>query len=213
MTDHKYIEPELGEDIFTCPHCWAISHQKWHDLYYNTTNWYNWVQWWQLCKCECCKDFSIRKWEDMIYPFMSIAPLPHEDMPNDVKELYEEASNISSLSPRAAAALLRVCLEKLTIHLWESEWNLNTRIWNLQKKWLPEKVIKWLDILRINANEWWSHAWLIDLTWKDNQEIVWKLFWLVNYIVEKVITENKEIDLMFDKLPEDKKKWIENRDK
>jgi len=53
----------------------------------------------------------------MIHPRKLTAPIPHSDMPDDVKEIYEEARNISDISPRAAAALLRVALEKLTFHL------------------------------------------------------------------------------------------------
>lgn len=148
----------------------------------------------------------------MLYPSASNIPMPHSDMPESVKELYNEAREIACKSARAAAALLRVALEKLTEELWETKWNLNTRIGNLQKQWLPEKVIKSLDILRITANEWGSHAGQIDLTWADNSDIVVKLFKLLNFIVEKTITENNEIDELFDNLPEDKKKGIENRD-
>lgn len=138
--------------------------------------------------------------------------MPYLDMPDAVKELYNEAREIAWKSPRAAAALLRVALEKLTEELWETTWNLNTRIRNLQKQGLSEKVIKSLDILRITANEWGSHAGQIDLTWADNSDVVIKLFKLLNFIVEKTITENNEIDELFDLLPEDKKKGIENRD-
>jgi len=53
----------------------------------------------------------------MIRPNVSNAPLPHEDMPDDVKEIYEEARQVSVFSQRAAAALLRVSLEKLTAFL------------------------------------------------------------------------------------------------
>ncbi|MBQ7074264.1 hypothetical protein IJM86_04305 [bacterium] len=53
----------------------------------------------------------------MIRPNVSPAPLPNEDMPSDVKEIYEEARQVSAFSPRAAAALLRVSLEKLTANL------------------------------------------------------------------------------------------------
>ena len=164
--------------------------------------------------CAKCENYAIWNKDSkiMIRPNVSPAPLPNEDMPSDVKEIYEEARQVSAFSPRAATALLRVSLEKLTANLWETEWNLNTRIWNLNKKWLPEKVIQSLDILRITANEWWSHAWEIDLTWADNQEIVNGLFFLVNFIVEKVISDNKKIDEMYANLPEDKIKWIKNRD-
>ncbi|MBB1578956.1 MAG: DUF4145 domain-containing protein [candidate division SR1 bacterium] len=138
--------------------------------------------------------------------------MPYLDMPDAVKELYNEAREIAGKSPRAAAALLRVALEKLTEELGETTGNLNTRIRNLQKQGLSEKVIKSLDILRITANEGGSHAGQIDLTGADNSDVVIKLFKLLNFIVEKTITENNEIDELFDLLPEDKKKGIENRD-
>lgn len=149
----------------------------------------------------------------MIFPSGSNIPMPHTDMPESVKEIYNEAREIAWQSPRAAAALLRLALEKLTEELWETEWKINTRIGNLKKKWLPEKAIQALDIVRITANEWGSHLGQIDLTGADNAEIVNKLFFLLNFIVEHVITVNNELDAMYDALPEDKKKGIENRDK
>ena len=212
MTDKNYITPQYELDWFNCPHCWAYSHQTRHDMWY----WKWQIQWLNLKISICAKCEFYCIWdtikEKMIRPNKSTAPIPNEDMPEDVKELYEEARQVSPLSPRAAAALLRVSLEKLTAHLWETEWKLNTRIWNLKKQWLPESVIESLDILRITANEWWSHSWEIDLTWADNQDTVNKLFFLVNFIVEKTITEPKEIAQMYWELPEDKIKWIQNRD-
>ena len=212
MTNKDYVSPEYELDWFNCPHCWAYAHNTWYNIWYRDEK-INWLNL-KISICAKCKNYDIRN-EDkqiMIRPNVSTAPLPHEDMPNDVKELYEEARLISGLSPRAAAALLRVSLERLTAFLWESKWKLNTRIWNLSKKWLPKKVIQSLDILRVTANEWWSHSWEIDLTWKDNQETVNKLFFLVNFIVEKTISEPKAIEDMYWNLPEDKIKWIQNRD-
>lgn len=212
MTDKNYVAPLYNLDWFNCPHCWAFSHHKWYDIWYWMAG-FNRLDL-NISICVKCEKYCIwsREKEEMIRPNVVTAPLPNEDMPDDVKELYEEARQISSLSPRAAAALLRVSLEKLTAFLWETEWKLNTRIWNLKKQWLPEKVIQSLDILRITANEWWSHSWEIDLTWEDNQEIVNGLFFLVNFIVEKVISDNKRVDEMYSLLPEDKVKWIKNRD-
>lgn len=40
---------------------------------------------------------------------------PNEYMPNDLKEIYNEARSISNLSPRSASALLRYLLEQLFI--------------------------------------------------------------------------------------------------
>jgi hypothetical protein len=104
-------------------------------------------------------------------------------------------------------------LEKLTEHLGESKGKLNTRIGNLKKQGLPEDVIKSLDIVRVTANEGGSHAGEIDLSNKDNSEIVDKLFFLVNFIVEKTITDQKNIKELFKGLPKNKKEGIKNRDK
>lgn len=208
----KYVAPEYESTAFHCPYCNVFAQQIWCHLIYR----HKWndsrLSGWETSKCDHCWEFSIRKGKELIYPTVSVIVMPHLDMPDTVKELYNEAREIAWKSPRAAAALLRVALEKLTEALWETEWNLNTRIWKLQKQGLSEKVIKSLDILRITANEWGSHAGQIDLTWADNSDVVIKLFKLLNFIVEKTITENNEIDELFDLLPEDKKKGIENRD-
>ena len=49
----------------------------------------------------------------MLIPANSTAPMPNVDMPKCVKELYEEARGIVNKSPRGAAALLRLALDKL----------------------------------------------------------------------------------------------------
>lgn len=149
----------------------------------------------------------------MIFPSGSNIPMPHTDMSESVKEIYTEARDIAWKSPRAAAALLRLALEKLTEELGETEWALNTRIGNLKKKWLPERAIQALDIVRITANEWASHLGQIDLTGSDNAEIVNQLFFLLNFIVEHVITVNNQLDAMYANLPPDKKQGIVDRDK
>jgi len=134
-------------------------------------------------------------------------------MPESVKELYEEARNVSDDSPRAAAALLRVSLEKLTEELGESKGSLDQRIGNLNKKGLPQKVIQSLDVVRIFANEGGSHSGEIDLSGQDNTDIVNKLFKLVNFIVEKTISENKQIEDIYGEIPKNKIEGIKNRDK
>ena len=117
------------------------------------------------------------------------------------------------MSSSAAAAILRVALEKLTEVLGQTEGNLNTRIKNLKNQGLPKKVIDSLDIIRITANEGGAHSGQIDLTGKDGLEIVLKLFWLVNFIVEKTISEPQQINEWHNDLPEDKKQGIKNRGK
>ena len=208
----KYVAPEYESTAFHCPYCNVFAQQIWCRLIYR----HKWndgrLSGWETSKCDHCWEFSIRKGEELIYPTVSVIVMPHLDMPDTVKELYNEAREIASKSPRAAAALLRLALEKLTEELWETDWKLNTRIGNLKKKWLPEKAIQALDIVRITANEWGSHLGQIDLTGSDNAALVNQLFFLLNFIVEHVITVNNQLDAMYASLPEDKKKGIENRD-
>ena len=203
MTANAYKPPKHDGHNFHCPHCNVLAYQRWVST--NITNL-------DVAVCENCDEYSIWHDEKMIYPLVSTVPLPNEDMPQDVKEIYQEASNIESFSPRATAALLRVALEKLTDHLGEKQGNLNKRIGNLQKKGLPQKVIQSLDIVRITANEGGAHAGQIDLGGEDNKDIVSKLFQLVNFVVEKTISDQKQIKEMFSDLPEDKKQGIKNRD-
>jgi hypothetical protein len=76
-------------------------------------------------------------------------------------------------------------------------------------KGLPERIQKALDIVRVVGNES-VHPGQIDLN--DNPVITAKLFELINIIADKMITEPKEIDQLFNGLPEGKKEAIQKRD-
>ncbi len=218
MKNDNYTPPKFKEDSFNCPYCNAYAYQDWFNLCYRMPEKYHYLldefnDQSQASICSKCKKSAI--WSGrgkMLVPIRGTAPLAAENMPEDVKEIFEEARQVQPFSPRGAAALLRVCLEKLCAHLGEGKGTLNEKIKRLKEKGLPEKVIQSLDIIRINANEGGSHAGLIDLTGEDNTEIVDKLFFLVNFIVEKTITEPKEIENAFERLPSNKKDGIANRD-
>lgn len=200
--------PQHEKKAFICPHCNAYAQQNWS---WHQLNNHKYISF-SICS-HCFKEaIWVDQTKRMVYPNIISAPIAHEDMPEDIKVIYDEAREVSSISPRASAALLRVALEKLTAHLGETSGTLNARIKKLKDKGLPSRVIDCLDIVRINANEGGSHAGEIDLTGEDNQEIVNQLFWLINFIIEKTITENKQIDSMFESLPENKKDGIKNRD-
>ncbi len=146
----------------------------------------------------------------MIYPTGSIAPLPSEDMPEDVKADFNEARAIVQASPRAAAALLRLALQKLTIHLGGKGKNLNEDIKNLVKKGLPPKVERALDVVRVIGNNA-VHPGKIDL--RDDLDTAILLFELLNMIVDTMITQPRRVDEIYNKLPEGVRKAIEKRDK
>jgi hypothetical protein len=207
---NNYKQPAYSEKNFNCPNCGVLAFQNWDSTYRDTRASISNLH---VASCQNCKRLSIWYEQKMVHPKKLTAPLAHEDMPNSVQVIYNEARNVAPDSARAAAALLRVALEKLTEELGETEGNLNTRIGNLKSKGLPQKVIQSLDVVRIFANEGGSHAGEIDLSGKDNEEIVIKLFKLINFIVEKTITENNEIEAMYGTIPDNKRDGIDNRDK
>ncbi len=145
----------------------------------------------------------------MIHPTFSTAPLAVEDLPEEIKPIYNEAREILGKSPKGAAALLRLALQKLNVHLGEKGENINDDIRALVEKGLPAGVQKALDIIRISGNNA-VHPGEIDLD--DTPEIAHRLFTLVNFIVDKMITEPKEIEKLYAEMPDKAKAAIDKRD-
>ncbi|QPW61562.1 DUF4145 domain-containing protein [Clostridium botulinum] len=77
-------------------------------------------------------------------------------------------------------------------------------------KGLPREVQQALDIIRVTGNDS-VHPGEINL--EDNEDMVIKLFSILNFIVDKLIVEPKEMEEVFNWLPDSKKRAIEKRDK
>jgi hypothetical protein len=190
----------------------AYAHQIRQRLFAETcfeTN--NLLESFSVTQCSRCCEYAIwlRQDNQMVYPLVGDAPLPHEDLPKEIKEDYLEARTILAQSPRGAAALLRLVIDKLCDHLKAGGDNLNEKIKNLVTKGLPEKVQKALDIVRVTGNNA-VHPGQIDV---DDIDTAKALFDLVNIIVNHMISENKQIESLYDKLPDPDKKQITKRDK
>jgi hypothetical protein len=145
----------------------------------------------------------------MIFPDSATAPLPNADLPKDNADDYSEARSIINKSPRGAAALLRLCVQKLCQHLGESGKNINADIAALVKQGLNPKIQKSLDIVRVVGNDA-VHPGQIDL--KDQPETATSLCQLINIIADTLITQPKLIDNLYSGLPEDKREHIAKRD-
>ena len=144
----------------------------------------------------------------MIYPEVAVEQAS-ADLPTDVTRDYSEASSVLQKSPRSAAALLRLAVQKLCVSLGEKGHDLNTDIGNLVKKGLPIKVQQALDVVRVIGNNA-VHPGQLDL--KDDRETATSLFRLINLITEKMVAEPREIDAVYAKLPDESRKQIEKRD-
>jgi hypothetical protein len=148
--------------------------------------------------------------ENLVLPKKNIAPPPNIDLSEDIRNDCREAANVFSDSPRAAAALLRLALQKLCKQLGEKGENINEDIKNLVAKGLNPLVQKSLDALRITGNNA-VHPGEINLS--EEPDRVAKLFDLINFIAEKMITEPKEIESFYKGLPEKSIEAIDKRDK
>lgn len=210
MPAGKYVAPGLNERAFHCPLCGVFANQTWEDLQWLRGQGVRLVPGWRTAFCAHCSQVSFWRNGTMLYPSAGTAPLPSPDLPADIKKDYEEARSIVGRSPRGAAALLRLSIQKLCVHLGGKGKNIDQDIAGLVEKGLPARVQKALDTVRVTGNEA-VHPGTLDL--RDNPEMAASLFGLVNFIVEKMITEPNEIDGLYALLPTDKLEAIEKRDK
>ncbi|ODS57085.1 MAG: hypothetical protein ABS40_05845 [Agrobacterium sp. SCN 61-19] len=148
-----------------------------------------------LSKCYECKDVSIWVWDRLFYPATKQeAPAPNPDLPDDIRKDYLEASSILNLSPRGAAALLRLALQKLCKHLGQPGENINKDIKALVEAGLDPRVQMALDAVRVIGNNA-VHPGHIDLS--DDRATAETLFRLLNLIAEKTISEPKHVSEVY----------------
>ncbi len=163
-----------------------------------------------ITECYHCDKKAIWYKKKMFYPDSLEVPSPNPDLKDEIQHDYLEAASILNKSPRGAAALLRLCLQKLCLQLGEKGKNIYDDIESLVKKGLSPKIQKALDIMRVIGNNA-VHPGQID--WKDNKEVATQLFTIINLIAEDMITKPKMIDEMYNSLPQSSLEGIEQRDK
>ncbi|WP_204524174.1 DUF4145 domain-containing protein [Corticimicrobacter populi] len=167
---------------------------------------------WQ-CICYSCRGITL--WQGfnvsgkMLSPQTTSAPMPHANLPDACSRDYSEARSIAQASPRGAAALLRLCIQKLCVELGQPGKNINSDIAALVKEGLPTRVQQALDIVRVVGNEA-VHPGV--MTEEDHADQVHTLFELVNIIVEQMISQPQRLENMFASLPEGSREAIAKRD-
>lgn len=228
----KQVTPALNAASFTCPHCGAHANQTWLQL--NTDGLtlaagaridasrepsisglgsgqykLQFLQNLNATQCFSCKRLAVWVSDKIVWPANSSIITPHDDMPPDVRVDFLEAAAIVDTSPRGAAALLRLAVERLMPHVDAKAKNINASIGFLVAKGLDSKMQKALDVLRVIGNEA-VHPGQIDL--RDDRPTALRLFDLVNLIVQALITTPKQIESMFDSLPPNALDGIKRRD-
>ena len=215
----NYIEPNYMIDSFTCPHCGTISLMKYICINFNEDNYIGLSQSRIINKgdnniiiasCVNCKRKIIWVNNKYVYPD-TIAEEAKDDMPDSVKELYNEAGSIYNKSPRAACALLRLAIDRLCNELGEKDRDINKNIGALVKKGLPQSIQQALDVVRVVGNKA-VHPGQISFDVDDKNTAI-MLMHLLNIIVERMISEPKEIESLYQGLPESVKESIAKRDK
>ncbi len=218
----KYESPGSEKGAFTCPNCSAFSRHDWRSTFVNETEGYfasgvsigasSKYKELKLCKCENCGYISFWYEKQLIWPLNTGIEAPIDDMPEDIKKLYNEASSILELSPKGSCAILRLALQKLCNRLANQEETkkIDGAIKILVEKGLPSSLQKAMDTVRIVGDES-VHPGQIDID--DNKDLAIALFRLMNIIIEKMIVEPEEIDELYNLMPENKLKGIKDRDK
>lgn len=213
-----FVSPTYGAASFTCPHCEAVTGQSWSGILRlggdGTRT--------SRCQSSDCRRYTVwvgkhrrgtQGYEFLeeariIWPPVRIGPEPNPDLGDDIVKDYNEARAVLDRSPRAAAALLRLALQKLMRQLGQTGENVNDDIAALVADGLRPDIQKALDIVRVTGNDA-VHPGQIDT---DDPEIVLKLFDLINIIAEDRLTQPARISALYDELPESKRAAISDRD-
>ncbi|MCY8346165.1 DUF4145 domain-containing protein [Bacillus haynesii] len=231
--EQNYVPPKYGSRRFNCPSCSAFSGQKWfeglnsfdviylepslrevtgeEDQFIHIVNGHYNDNVFAISFCIGCEKPSFWIEGKLVYPQRSSVPFPHSDMPEEIKKLYNEARSIVTMSPRASVAILRLAVEKILPLLGAKKGKINDMIGELVGKGLPHRIQMALDSLRVIGNEA-VHPGKIDLDGIDGKETAVALFGVLNFVVEKMLTEPREIEDIYSLLPDSTKKGIDERD-
>lgn len=162
-----------------------------------------------VSRCFNCDGIAFWIFDRLVYPQNGTAIPANPDMPTDIRKDFEEASLILELSPRGAAALLRLAIQKLCKELGQPGEHINQDIKALVALGLDTRVQQALDVVRVIGNSA-VHPGQIDL--RDNKDTATTLFKLINLIVEKTISEPKHVREVYEALPLSALEAIKKRD-
>lgn len=140
----------------------------------------------KMLRCPACNKVIVLIDDKVVYP--NYLPIePNTDMPEDVRDIFTEALSIANTSPRAACALLRLCIEKLCLNLGANpNKNLAEKIQEVSTN--PD-VINLLEACRLVGNKA-VHPSFVDIT-ENDIDLVENLAKFINLVITTTITSQK----------------------
>ena len=209
----NYMEPARNRLAFTCPHCSALAGMRSIDLFVNTGGGHFQMEpLWGWRSCAACGGDVMWRYDELAYPSIETGPPPNDDLLESVRQEYDEARDVGQKSPRAAAALLRLALDKLTAELDGGKYaklDINKRIGAMVRDGLHPSVQQMLDSVRVFGNNA-VHPGQLDLN--ADATLIDSLFWLLNEICDEMISKPKQQAAIYAALPQSSLDQIAKRD-
>jgi len=204
----KFVPPSFRGNAFNCPYpeCQVYGYQDWQTILFCGQEKGDEFSYpgrgYDVSLCPSCQKHAFWYEETLIFPIEGALEIPNvnEDMPESAMIDYLEAGTIANKSPRSAAALLRLAIEKICTENRGKKESLNTAIGALFSEGVISRSVKEsLDLLRLTGNDA-VHVSRIDTDRDVNHVIL--LFELVNEVVEDLYTRPRLKKELFEKFPQ-----------
>jgi hypothetical protein len=157
--------------------------------------------------CFNCNEMCLWVCDQLVWPRGAGGSEPKPHAAPDVRRDYEEASQTLEASPRGAAELLRVAIEKLCKELGGSGESPKNDIASFAQEDVDARVQKVLDAIRIIE----SNAVRPGQIGGEDRATAETLSGLVNLICEKMIIEPRHLQALYTKLREGAPSAMEQR--
>lgn len=200
---------------YRCPRCDVVATQSWtvlhHKVNKKTATGYmtldESISDLALSTCAACNARCLWFESELVYPSNSTDhPVP-ADLPAEVRKDFEEAAAVAGASPRAAAALLRMCIEGLCKKVADKP-KFEDAILELEQQGIPKPITVAMDVVRLTGNEALHGGTLYG---SDDAKTVATLFRLASLIVSWAITEKKELQELVSSIGPEKFARIEKQ--
>lgn len=222
--------PKQGKKTFACPNCGKWAQMHWENLtsmnpqfagvlppqpvqeFDDIGNGVHAAIQWTRAMCQVCKKISIWRDEQMVYPLTGTTPPAHQDMPEQVVALYDEARAVAAVSGRAGAGMARSTLEYLLRTVLPSvgvEVKKGDRLEDLiglAEVEVSGPLKKRLELVRYAGNksvhvEDVPDEVMVLVLDEENAAILELLFRTVNDVVDELVRVRKESDEAYALLP------------